>query len=342
MTYVSLAPKGRASFETDGFVCDPGVLPREQIPELQMMAELGVDRIANAVGLPLEKVNELATAWGFQSTVVTEMLPIVTPLLRAAAEKVAEIHPEPIDATLFVKSPNARSATHAHQDIAYRWNRTREDRYGLTTWLALDDINMKMGGALSFLPGSHREKISVRQDFLATDFIDHALGDKWLRCGISMSAAAGDVILFDARTWHAASVYKGQFTRRALAVRWAYADQHEQRLEIPVPVKTPECFGMDTAGKLLIAALNQSFPNITVSNKAEDVADKIDMVLASCGDNNELIPLSVKQLLKNLMTALNLGTTHGARANSELWLNVRDRVIPILNCRTNNRSGFHG
>ena len=128
----------RASFQADGFVCDPGVLLSRQVHDLQTMAESGIADASKANQLQLEKMKNLASAWGINSTFVKAMVTAVMPQLKAVASKVAEVHPQPVDATLFIKSPWARSATHAHQDIAYRWNRGPEARYGLTTWLALE------------------------------------------------------------------------------------------------------------------------------------------------------------------------------------------------------------
>lgn len=323
----------RASFHADGFVCEPGVLPGQQVHDLQAVAESGIADVAKTTRLSLEKVESLISAWGSNSSFVKAMVSAAMPHLRTVANSVAEVRPEPVDATVFIKSAKASSATHAHQDIAYRWNREPGLRYGLTTWLALDDVGDEKGGVLSFLPGSHCGKISVRQDFLAHDFCDYAASDEWQQYAIPVPAAAGDVVVFDAQTWHAAGAFMGQGDRRALAVRWSYADQHETRLEIPAPSVDTKCFGIDTSGEMLVAAFIRAYPSLPAFNQATPLAEKIEFLLGWCRSNKKAMPTLVQKTLEDLATALTLESAHGARTNPELWLNVRDRVIPALSTR---------
>jgi len=342
VTYPNHNARGiRASFQTDGFVCDPGVLLSRQIHDLLTMAESGIAYASKANQLPLEKMKSLTSAWGINSTFVKAMVTAVMPQLKAVASKVAEVQPQPVDATLFIKSPWVRSATHAHQDIAYRWNREPEARYGLTTWLALDDICLEKGGVLSFLPGSHYKKISVRQDFLASDFRDHATSDEWAECAIPVPVTAGDVLIFDAQTWHAADAFTGQGARRVLAVRWSYADQYERRIEIPVPLIDSECFGIDTSGGLLLDAFFRAYPTLPVFEQADTLAEKIEVMLDWCSSNNEPVCPLAQQVLEDLVQALKVESTHGARSNPDLWLAVRDRVIPALSARFEKRRSSH-
>jgi hypothetical protein len=102
---------------------------------------------------------------------------------------------------IMTKYPGYSSATLWHQDIRY-WSFDRPEL--VSTWLALGDEN-PANGSLQVIPGSHRLELDRgRLDaelFLRPELPENA---ELIATAVPVTLAAGDVLFFDAQTFHAA------------------------------------------------------------------------------------------------------------------------------------------
>lgn len=114
---------------------------------------------------------------------------------------------------LMTKHPDYSSQTHWHQDIRY-WHFTTPDL--LNVWLALVN-ETENNGALQFIPGSHRIDIHPEQ-FDADRFLlaEHPANANLLARAITVELNAGDVVLFHAKTLHAAGANHTRETKYSL------------------------------------------------------------------------------------------------------------------------------
>lgn len=295
------------------------------VPRLRHQVELGINEMAIDLGVNREHYTSVVSAWGKKSLIVSDLLDICEHRLASVAQSFSPVHAIPVDATFFIKSTNSPVETHAHQDISYRWKDSSE-RYTLTTWLSLDDCDAQ-SGALSFLPGSHKSPIVVRQDFLANEFIDQGLTRDWQSMSKTVPVKAGDVIVFDSRTWHAAASMRVNRLRCALAVRWVYPEL-AATFEIPAPINLPDIFGMDTSGKLLGNALK-----LFLSDEFQGADITIQQIIGAFLDIQNKSPrkmrADISNVLNDLLLALSAHETQDARVQN-IWKLVRDRVMPAI------------
>ncbi|ASW01391.1 phytanoyl-CoA dioxygenase family protein [Paraburkholderia aromaticivorans] len=109
------------------------------------------------------------------------------------------------------------SSTGWHRDLRY-WHFGRGDL--VSSWLALGTENATNGG-LSFIPGSHRMKLeSDRFDsalFLRSETPENR---SLIATAVSPCLAAGDVVLFHARTLHSAG--RNQDARTKISLVFTY------------------------------------------------------------------------------------------------------------------------
>ena len=102
---------------------------------------------------------------------------------------------------VMTKHPRFGTATGWHRDIRY-WSFTNHEL--ISAWLALGD-ETEQNGALRVIPGSHRWELDARcmdeRQFLLPDKA-RALGFELNEQVVSLNA--GDVLLFHAKTLHAA------------------------------------------------------------------------------------------------------------------------------------------
>lgn len=327
------APVGSSSqqarFVRDGFLLLPGVCAN-LVPHLRDGVDAGVVIMAEDLGVPRGYYSRLVSAWGLGNETVQALLGRVSERLGAAASTIGCIEPRLVDATLFLKTPSAPEGTHAHQDASYRWSRPPADRYALTTWLAIDECDGETG-ALSLLPGSHRGPVEVRQDYLGLDFRDRAKSEEWRRRAITVAAHPGDVVVFDARTWHAAAPFRSVGgVRGALAVRWSCAATEDTACELPRPEIVPTRFGMDTAGQVLVSAIARACPEFVPDVESGSVRRAVTWLLAL--RDREPVGLSdaAWRALADLELALTALERHRGRPNAGVWRRVRDEVLAGL------------
>lgn len=122
---------------------------------------------------------------------------------------------------VMTKQPRFSSDTGWHQDIRY-WSFTKPGL--VTAWLALTEEHPD-NGCLRLLPGSHLEPLAADMldagKFLRTD---HPRVQEWLRQEVPARLEPGDVLLFDARTFHAASRNRTGVTKLSLVFTYKDSD----------------------------------------------------------------------------------------------------------------------
>ncbi|WP_164521401.1 phytanoyl-CoA dioxygenase family protein [Iodobacter ciconiae] len=104
--------------------------------------------------------------------------------------------------SLMSKQPSFSSDTRWHRDVRY-WRFARPEL--ISAWLSLGQENSENGG-LGFIAGSHQldfpEDAYDEREFLMAD---HPQAMPWVARAVFPDLRGGDVVLFDARTFHAAS-----------------------------------------------------------------------------------------------------------------------------------------
>lgn len=122
---------------------------------------------------------------------------------------------------IMTKQPGYSSDTPWHQDIRY-WRYQRPEL--VTVWLALGR-EFPANGGLHILPGSHLAGVSATQldaqQFLRDDLPDN---QKLINTQIPLELALGDVLIFHARTFHAASRNRSAEAKLSLVFTYRAAD----------------------------------------------------------------------------------------------------------------------
>jgi hypothetical protein len=296
------------------------------IPLLRETWEQGCLAMAGELKLSPTRFKQMFSTFDRRNKVVQQLVNLVESPLSDLATKISSVEKAPVDFSLFMKSPQAPDATHAHQDISYRWNRPQA-RYSLTTWLALDDAD-EFSGALDFMPGSHLKEIEPRQDFIRKDFKDYRNTLTWKNRAKTVQVQAGDVLVFDARIWHSAWPLTVARERRALALRWRDSAMLEN-INIPEPIIEPDYFGMDTSGRLLVEAVYKFLPGSGL--KPEDTIQKaLDTLFAARPKLGESLDSTTWKILEDFQLALQAQEIFHVRVGKTLWHTIGDRVLPTL------------
>jgi phytanoyl-CoA hydroxylase len=122
---------------------------------------------------------------------------------------------------VMTKMPSFSSQTNWHQDVRY-WSYQRPEL--ISAWFALGD-ETEENGCLSFIPGTHRMNFGRdRLDdslFLRTDREDNVA---LIAGAVTPSLAAGDLVLFHCRLFHAAGRNRTQQTKFSLVCTYRTAD----------------------------------------------------------------------------------------------------------------------
>ena len=103
---------------------------------------------------------------------------------------------------IMTKQPQYSSKTGWHRDIRY-WKFS--DDLLINSWLSMGDEN-NANGCLKVLPGSHA--LEVRNDMVDKELFlneSHPEAQPWLDGAVDVELAAGDVLFFHARLFHAAN-----------------------------------------------------------------------------------------------------------------------------------------
>jgi ectoine hydroxylase-related dioxygenase (phytanoyl-CoA dioxygenase family) len=315
------------SHELHDTVVDP-----ELAAEIRAAFERTLHDVASVAGLDRRNLGRLVSAWNLTHPSVRHAMQTLAPRVRASLlERQSALAPglgDPVDASLFVVTGEQGHGTHAHQDIAYKWNRPVDARYAYTTWIALDACG-HTSGALRFRHGWSAREAAVRQDFLRADFVDLASTVAWRKDEAVACASRGDVVVFDALAWHASAPVVGDRERMALAIRWRSIDGWEKTVPLEAPVPALDVFGMDTSGRLLCDAMRRACghvatsPGMTVRDTLRELQEEHPAVLARMSPGG-------RAALEDLSLTLWLGEEHHARPAAAVWHRIRDIAIPDL------------
>ncbi|MBE9608514.1 phytanoyl-CoA dioxygenase family protein [Chitinilyticum piscinae] len=128
--------------------------------------------------------------------------------------------------SLMTKQPSFSSDTRWHRDLRY-WRFSRPEL--VSVWLALGE-EYPDNGALGFIPGSHRADLPEAA-FDALEFLDarHPAAAPLVASAAFPSLQPGDVVLFDARTFHAAS------RNRTAQTKYSLVFSYHATSNLPVP-----------------------------------------------------------------------------------------------------------
>ena len=122
---------------------------------------------------------------------------------------------------VMTKMPGFSSATNWHQDVRY-WSYQRPEL--ISAWFALGSETDE-NGCLSFIPGTHRMNFGRDrlddQLFLRTDLEDN---QALIASAVAPALAAGDLVLFHCRLFHAAGRNRTQQTKFSLVCTYRTAD----------------------------------------------------------------------------------------------------------------------
>ncbi|WP_028455935.1 phytanoyl-CoA dioxygenase family protein [Chitinilyticum litopenaei] len=123
--------------------------------------------------------------------------------------------------SLMTKQPSFSSDTRWHRDLRY-WRFSRPEL--VSAWLALGE-EYPDNGALGFIPGSHQTELPD-EAFDALEFLipDHPLAAPLVARAEFPALNPGDVVLFDARTFHAASRNRTTQTKYSLVFSYHASD----------------------------------------------------------------------------------------------------------------------
>jgi len=213
----ALHEHGSAAFRRDGFVVLPGVLTGEECREVAAFVRDSLDPLVGPaefeadVGYPGAPPDRDAEGGATPRRLLHAYAR--SPLLQALA-----LHPRVCDALtellgapgllsqchhncVMTKHPGYSSATLWHQDIRY-WSFDRPEL--ISAWFALGE-EREVNGALQVIPGSHLLELDRgRLDaelFLRPELEENAALIAQAR---TVDLAAGDVLLFHCRLFHAA------------------------------------------------------------------------------------------------------------------------------------------
>ncbi|AMC34823.1 hypothetical protein VN23_09465 [Janthinobacterium sp. B9-8] len=220
----------RERFQADGAVLVRGLLSPDRVneirrvamdavaarqPPFELEAELGYPGapVSTAVegGGTIRRLRNMAArnpvfaAWAGDP----QLLTMVSYLLDTPKITLTQVHHN----SLMSKQPSFSSDTRWHRDVRY-WRFARPEL--VSAWLALGSETSENGG-LGFIAGSHQvdfpEHAYDEREFLMAS---HPLAAPWVARAVFPDLQAGDVVLFDARTFHAASRNRTAHTKYSL------------------------------------------------------------------------------------------------------------------------------
>ena len=312
--------EGTAAYEHNGFIVLRGLVPITQAHEHRSSFERAIQGMAQELGVTADAYLSAVCRWRTPNPAVMAMASAVARRVRPHVQRLLSCE-EPIVSRAGVvrKSVHAFRGTHGHQDAGY-WHDHRKHPFEISAWIPLDDTDRERA-ALRVLPGSHLEPVSPPVDYLRSPFEDPA--DSWGTRGACLSMAAGDVVLFHPRLWHA-STPLATGLRRALILRWrGPGHTHPLPQADQLPDRPPE-FGIYTSGDHLRTALRILGDDATQEHLLDTVAralheDRIDR-LTRTGP--------ARRSLERLLLYMRAGAAHHATDQiGMVWESVREDVI---------------
>lgn len=327
-----MAPRTGPSAEAAPAVVLPSGLSQSEITAMRNLFDRSMAEVAAQAKMREEDIERVTSAWSMKANFVSRMLSIAAPRIRSRLLEQGKPWTdigEHVDATLLVASHLRAEPTHAHQDIAYKWNRPVDARYAYTTWLALDACGPD-SGALTFGRAFPPLPIVARQDFLCEEFVDHSTTPTWRDAQFVAAVEPGDIVVFDACAWHASSAFREPGRRLALAIRWASKSGWERAVSLPNPTIRPVSFGMDTSGALLCGVVRATCGRLAVESARGGTYATVTKLFQHHHQVVERLSAPAKRSLEDLILALALEERHGGRCAPGVWRAVRDHALPEL------------
>ena len=306
------------------------VVSSTDIAQLKSLHEQAVLKIAESEGVIPSEVSRLTSAWTSEHPPISACLKFLAPKIKEALVenqcRNASDFSDLSGATMFVLSEGQESATHAHQDLAYRGGLSLDSRYAYTTWIAFDRCDEKTG-ALTFSENMASIPVGPREDFLRARRVDPSTTERWLSGQSVVCVNAGDAIVFDSTQWHASTPFCADGQRVALAVRWRSKSGWERDVHIESSSSSPDVFGMDTSGQLLGKAIESACRSKSIFSDTTDALHSLMHIHVAVFDR---LSVSASSALKDLANGLMLQEKHHARVSANVWCRVRDISIPEL------------
>lgn len=312
-----------------------GVLEPHLAASVRALCEQGIQEVVAREQLEPGVVRRLVSAWGSNQPWVREAAGTLAPIVRDhLVERGSEIGhrlSRVIDASLFVMTHEQGRGTHAHQDLAYKWDKPSSTRYAYTTWIALHDCDVN-AGALRFCAPFRVGEVSVRQDFLRPDFVDKSTTAEWLSGESIAAVTAGSVVVFDSLTWHGSCACTAAIQRMALAIRWRSTTAWEDQIQLKRPTAAPGAFTMDSSGAVLCRALAGAFGvDLPRAPERGTTLRLLRHVLAHNERAVSRLGQHAQRAVYDLERALGLLERHHARPSPAVWMAVRDVALPAVN-----------
>ncbi len=301
-----------------GYVVVPSNLNKETSTQWVRRIEESLPNLADEVGCTVDEYLMSVSAWSGENPLVHELAEKIRFSITPTVETITGGQIELLESKLLMKGENCPWATHAHQDVAYRW-RGKRQQYQFSTWLSLSSIG-PMQAPLEFLPGSHLEPVSEYQDYLDPEFIDRRDTREWKNKHQSIEMNPGDMVIFDSRVWHASSEWLAPPRRYAIVLRWVVSGIEDT--EIPSP--TGEGRWMyDFSGWL-----EQSLQQLT-GNKVLPSESILEVAIET-----DSIPTELRGLLHRYIINRAAGIQHGGTAQrGMLWDPLAEAVRAELRVR---------
>ena len=221
----------RAGLYENGFVVAGVPFDPHQCNHWVSMFEATVPSMAADVDCTVKEYLKSVSTWNRQHQSVSEIVANVAPQVSAFLEAMLGYNIELIDGKLLMKGEHSPQATHAHQDLTYRW-KENDVQYHYSTWIPLTDVGLEQS-PLELLPGSHNGEVGAPQDYLKKGFVDRRLSKEWQDRREVVLVKQGEMIVFDSKVWHASSKWVRQPTRYAVILRWRIPEKPDMSLMEP-------------------------------------------------------------------------------------------------------------
>jgi len=302
---------------------------------VRTLCEHGIQEVVAQEQLEPGVVRRHVSAWGSDQPWVHKaaqrLAPVARDRLVERGSEIGRLLGRVIDASLFVMTPEQGRGTHAHQDLAYKWDKPSSQRYAYTTWIALHDCDVNTG-ALRFCAPLSIGEVSVRQDFLRPDFVDPSTTAEWMSSESIAALTAGSIVAFDSLTWHGSCACTAANQRMALAIRWRSTTAWEDQIQLKRPTAAPGAFTMDSSGAVLCRALAGAFGvDLPRAPERGTTLRVLRQVLAHNERAVSRLEQHAQRALYDLERALGLLERHHARPSPAVWIAVRDVALPAIN-----------
>lgn len=314
----------KSEYEKDGFVVCNNLCTQIQVDDALEAVKMQISSCAQELQCEERDYLRAVSRWVAPSPVVTILDQLIKETITPFMENFVGTPLQLVKANVISKSAYATGAVPCHQDISY----SPKNPYEISAWLALNDVSLN-SGVIEMLPGSHREPISKAIDFWDPTFIDEkSVSEQWKKKAVKLPVSAGDVILFDSRTWHRSAPSLEKRDRYALVTRWKGLKE-SPTLAIPEIEKSP--FGMWTCYDRTNQILSQGLPN---DKKTDSFVDLIDLWtdLLSTGRADIVCHRSEAISSLQMVRILHLAAErhHGGDAHGKIYASLWNHLLKPL------------